>query len=165
MCVYPQSDHALPHWKCVLRCCAKCPIINLTDQEIDAHYPNTSPSISFHFYHLIARCTTYGRLPLTDNCFYKYQHDTATEQPTKIYTRKEPVMMETNISNYHKSFYIPEIHKLAFYITHLQILGINHCGESRWTAFKFRKSFQDVLCHHDYSERVVASFSHQIQSE
>ena len=31
MCANLQSDHALPHWKCVLRCCAKCPIINITD--------------------------------------------------------------------------------------------------------------------------------------
>ena len=66
--------------------------------------------------------------------------------------------METNISNYHKSFYIPEIHKLAFHITHLQILGIHQCGDSFRTAFKRRKSFQDVLCHHDYSERLVANF-------
>ena len=33
MCTYPQSDHALPHWKCVLRCCDGCPCINLTEQE------------------------------------------------------------------------------------------------------------------------------------
>ena len=33
MCTYPQSDHALPHWKCVLRCSAKFPCINLPDQE------------------------------------------------------------------------------------------------------------------------------------
>ena len=33
MCAYPQSDHALPHWKCVLWCCAECPCINLPDQE------------------------------------------------------------------------------------------------------------------------------------
>ena len=32
LCTYPQSDHALPHWKCVLRCCAKCPCINIFDQ-------------------------------------------------------------------------------------------------------------------------------------
>ena len=32
MCAYPQSDHALLHWKCVLRCCAKCPCININDQ-------------------------------------------------------------------------------------------------------------------------------------
>ena len=32
MCAYPQSDHALLHWKCVLRCCAECPHINHPDQ-------------------------------------------------------------------------------------------------------------------------------------
>ena len=35
MCTYPQSEHALPHWKCALRCCADCPCINLPDQETD----------------------------------------------------------------------------------------------------------------------------------
>ena len=72
--------------------------------------------------------------------------------------------METTISNYRTSFYIPEIHKLAFHIPHVQILGKNYCGDSRQNAFKCRKSFQDVLCHPDYAKRVVASFSHQIQS-
>ena len=33
MCTYPQSDHALPHWKGVLRCCAEYPHIDLTDLE------------------------------------------------------------------------------------------------------------------------------------
>ena len=33
MCTYPYSDHALPYWKYVLRCCAKCPFINIPDQE------------------------------------------------------------------------------------------------------------------------------------
>ena len=51
---------------------------------------------------------------------------------------------------------------MAFHITHVQILGINHCGESRRTSFKRRKSFQDVLCRRDYYER---EFSHQIKSE
>ena len=35
----------------------------------------------------------------------------------------------------------------------------------RCTAFKRRELFQDVLCCRDYSERVVAIFSNQIQSE
>ena len=35
----------------------------------------------------------------------------------------------------------------------------------RCTAFKRRELFQDVLCRRDYSESVVASFAHQIQSE
>ena len=89
MCAYSQSDHTLPHWKCVLRCCAKRPSINISDQETDYQYPDTSPSIRVHVYHLIARCDKHERLPLTDKkCFREYQQDTASGQPTKIYTRK-----------------------------------------------------------------------------
>ena len=46
MCTYPQSDHALPHWKCVLRCCADCPCINITDQETTKKHEETTPSIT-----------------------------------------------------------------------------------------------------------------------
>ena len=93
------------------------------------------------------------------------KHDSASEKSTKIYTRKELVMMEKTISNFHTSFYIPEIQKLAFHIPHVQIMGANHCGDYLQTAFKHRKSFQDVLCCRDYADRVVASFPHPIQSE
>ena len=37
MCAYNQSDHALPHYKYVLRCCADVPCINLPDQETYNH--------------------------------------------------------------------------------------------------------------------------------
>ena len=84
---------------------------------------------------------------------------------TKIYTRKELVMMETTISDFHTSLYIPAIHKLAFHLPHVRILGTNKCGELQRTAFKRRELFQDVLCRRDYAERVVASFANQIQSE
>ena len=74
-------------------------------------------------------------------------------------------MMETTISDFHTSFYIPDIQKLAFNLPHVRILGTNHCGELRRTVFKRRELFQDVLCHRDYADRVVASFSNQIQSQ
>ena len=73
--------------------------------------------------------------------------------------------METSISDFHKSFYIPAIHKLAFHLPHVRILGTNHCGEIRRIAFKQRELFQDVLCRRDYAERVVSIFSNQIQSQ
>ena len=84
MCEYSQSDHALPHWKCLLQCCVKYPKINLPDQETDDQYPDTSPSIRFHSYHLIERCTKYGWLPLTDkkSCRKRQQY-TASGQSTK----------------------------------------------------------------------------------
>ena len=163
ICAYPQSDHALPHWKFALRCCAKYPGINIPDQETDDQYSDMIPSISYHIYHKIACCPKHGGLLLNDkkHC-HKYKQDTASEQSTKIYTRKELVMMETTISNFHTSFYIPEIKKLVFHIPHVQILGTNQCGDSRQTAFKRRKSFQDVLWRRDYAERVVALFPHKI---
>ena len=71
--------------------------------------------------------------------------------------------METNVYNFHTSFYIPEIQKLEFHIPHVQIVGTNHSGDSRQTSFKRRESFQDVLYRRDYAERVVASFSNKIQ--
>ena len=73
-------------------------------------------------------------------------------------------MMETTISNLYTSLYIPSIKKLESHIPHVQIMGTNHCGDSRKTALKCCKSFQDVLRRRDYGERVVASFPHQIQS-
>ena len=47
----------------------------------------------------------------------------------------------------------------------MRILGTNHCGKLRRTAFKRRELFQDVLYRRDYAERVVESFANQIQSE
>ena len=66
MCECPQSDHALPYWKCVMQYYSKCPTINLPYQEMDDQYYNSSPSIRFHICHIIVRCTKRGRLLLND---------------------------------------------------------------------------------------------------
>ena len=93
------------------------------------------------------------------------KHESLPDKSTKIYTRKELVMTETAIYDFHTSFYIPAIQKLASHLPHVRILGTNHCGEMRRTAFKRCESFQYVLCRRDYSERVISRFSSQIQSE
>ena len=80
------------------------------------------------------------------------------DKSTKIYTRKELVMMETIISNFHASFYIPAIQKFAFYLPHVHILGTNHCGELQRIAFKRRELFQDVLCCRDYAKKGSSKF-------
>ena len=49
MCTYPQSDHALPHRKCVMRCYSKCPCINLTHQETDKNMKKQHPQLGFTF--------------------------------------------------------------------------------------------------------------------
>ena len=91
------------------------------------------------------------------------KQESSPDQSTKIYTRKELVMMETTISGFHTSFYIPDIPELSFHLPHKRILGKNHCVELRHIAFKRGELFQDVLCRCDYAERVVASFANQIQ--
>ena len=66
MCTYPQSAHTLPHWKCVLQCCANCPCINITEQETDNQYSETTSSITFQINHIIARFTDHVMIPLKD---------------------------------------------------------------------------------------------------
>ena len=88
----------------------------------------------------------------------------SSDEFRKIYTRKELVIMETTISGFHTSFYIPAIQTSAFHLSHVRIFGTNHCGEMRRTAFKRGELFQDILCCSDYYERVVARFANKIQS-
>ena len=73
--------------------------------------------------------------------------------------------METTVSDFHTSFYIPAIQKLDFRLPHVRILGTNHCGEMQSTAFKQHELFQDVLYRRDCAARVVASFNHKIKSK
>ena len=49
MCTYPHSDHALPHWKCVLRCFAGYPFINIPDQETTKNVNKQHPKLCFTF--------------------------------------------------------------------------------------------------------------------
>ena len=64
MCAYPQSDHSLPHSKCVLWCCNYCPYINIPDQEKVNQYSDTTTSVRLYIYHIIASYTVHGRILL-----------------------------------------------------------------------------------------------------
>ena len=98
MCTDPQYEHALLHWKYVLRCCADCPCINIPDQETTKKHDETTPSIRFHIYHIIGSCTTHGRITLKDkNIYYTCKQESLPDKSTKIYIRKEPVITETTI--------------------------------------------------------------------
>ena len=92
------------------------------------------------------------------------EQESLPDKSTNIYTRKEIVMMETTIYDFHTSFYIPANQKLAFHLQHVCIIGINQCSEMQRIAFKQRELFQYFLYLRDYDEMLVARFSHQIQS-
>ena len=49
MYTYPQSDHAIPHWKCVFQCFAECPCIDHPDQETNKHTHKQHPQLGFTF--------------------------------------------------------------------------------------------------------------------
>ena len=49
LCTYTQSDYALTHWKCVLRCCDDFPCINLTEQEPYKNMKKKHPQLGFTF--------------------------------------------------------------------------------------------------------------------
>ena len=89
----------------------------------------TTPTIRFHIYYIIVRCTAHGRIPLKDEkIFYLCKQESSPDKSTKIYTRKELFMTETKNYDFRTSFYIPSIQKLAFYLPHVCILATNHFG-------------------------------------
>ena len=107
-----------------------------------------------------------GRLPFNENKQFQLCETSRDEIVTEnLYTKKELVIMESSIVEFHQDLYIPAVHKLAFHLTYVCIIGTHHCGNTRWEAFKCHSTLQDGLCHCDYAEHVVASFSHQIKSE
>ena len=72
-------------------------------------------------------------------------------------------MMETYISNFHKTHSIPVIENLSLHQPRVWFLGTHHCGNTHRYSFKRRSNYQDILCLQNYTEYVVASFAHNIQ--
>ena len=164
MCTYPKPDHALTHWKCALRCCADCPCINLPNQDTDNNMNKQHPQFGF-------TCITSLHIVLIMVEFHWKTRKSVTCVNTKIHQKNLENIHQKRASDdgnnnfwFIASFYKPAIQKLEFHLPHERILGTNHCGEMRRTAFKRRELFQDVLCHCDYAERVVSSFANQIQT-
>ena len=60
MCAYPSSKYALPHWKCMLRCCAQYTRIDLPSPKSYQHNLNVIPP-PFLCLSNIAYCIVNGR--------------------------------------------------------------------------------------------------------
>ena len=56
----------------------------------------------------------------------------------KLYTQKELVLLDISTTEFHEKFYIPEIQKLTFNLSHMYILGTHHCGKQLYEAFMHR---------------------------
>ena len=80
----------------------------------------------------------------------------------KLYTQKDLVLLETYTTEFHYKLYITSIQKLAINFLYVRILCIQCCGKECRGVFNIREALQDVLCQHDYAERVVSIFARQI---
>ena len=57
------KKYAVPHYKCVLCCCAQFTRIDITSLESDQHSSNVNPTINFHVYQNISCCTVHEIRP------------------------------------------------------------------------------------------------------
>ena len=73
--------------------------------------------------------------------------------------------LETSTTELHEKFYIPEIKKLEFNLPRERILGTHHCGKEYHEALKRLGVLKGDMCQRYYTEHVVSSFPHKIQSE
>ena len=88
--IYPctSKHHGIPNWKCVFCCCDEFPIIFLPSKEANKDTTNTCPTIIFHVYCNISRCTFHGWRPY-------YEHTTLSlfstvlisDRTDKVYTQ------------------------------------------------------------------------------
>ena len=90
-----------------MRCCAQFPRIDTASQKSDKNNSNTYPKISFNLYKLVLHCKMHGRFPINENKKYRLGLSVTGSVPnSNIYTRKNLLIMETSISDFHTSFYI-----------------------------------------------------------
>ena len=152
ICAYPSSKYALPYYKCVLWCFEQSPCIDIPIPDSYHHNANFSPTISFFVNNIIACCIVHGRQYLNEKQQCKLcEASSGSIVKEKIYTRKELVMIETSIVDFHKRFYIPAIQKLAFHISLVPIIGTHNCVNKRREALNRLEAYQDVFCHQYYS--------------
>ena len=71
--------------------------------------------------------------------FRLWLQDPSSVPPVKLYNRKELIIMETYINDFHTSFYIQKIQNLEFHLPHVRILGNHHCGNTRRKALKHHR--------------------------
>ena len=63
ICTSLYEIHVLTRWKCVLRCCANCPSLVITFEELNGADKTMCPTIIFNVYKLVHRCAVNGRRP------------------------------------------------------------------------------------------------------
>ena len=164
MCSFPVESIHIPHFDCVLKCCTKCPNLQIPAEECSTD--DQIPYIKYHIYKNVYRCTLCGQLPFEDgNKRMLCGEATNDTKVGNIYKRTELVLCNTSITKFHEEFYKPTIEKLAYHLAHVKILGTYHIGLTRREALLRRQDKKDIKTRRDFADRLVAAFAAEIQSE
>ena len=165
MCPFLDPALDLPHWCCVLQCCKDCPSLFIPPQEQESS--SSVPTISYHVYKTVATCSIHGQRPFGEiqDCTECLKESNKMLQGN-LSKRKHLVLLNNSISKFHKKYYKAAIHRLAFHLPHVMILGKNHCAKLRREAFEERvKDNFDICCERDYAERFVLKPGIEVQSQ
>ena len=102
----------------MLRCFEQCPHIDFLYQELNNFHTTTFPTIYFHVYNVITRCTMHVPQPLEDKKQYRLCSDYLEDvSSSNLYSRKELIIMESYISKFHQNYYIPVI-LVSWFLAH-----------------------------------------------
>ena len=94
MCTFPSQHRGIPHWKCALLCCDKCPGIIIPCQETNKDATNTCSSISFFVYRNLSCCAVHGIRPYEELTIFSMCYtDISSVTPGKVYTINDLVLL------------------------------------------------------------------------
>ena len=103
MCDFSPYHHALPHWKYMLRCCSRYPIIVTPCQEFYSNTQNMLPTTCFNVYKIIYHFTVHVRRTFEEKITCSLYSIVKPENSNEnFYSQKEIALMETSTYDFHK---------------------------------------------------------------
>ena len=103
MCDFSPYHHALPHWKHMLRCCSRYPIIVTPCQDFYSNTQNMLPTTCFNVYKIIYHFTVHVRRTFEEKITCSLYSIVKPENSNEIfYSQKEIALMETSTYDFHK---------------------------------------------------------------
>ena len=86
---FTNKHNGIPHWKCVLHCCDKCPSIFQPSQEANKNTTQAYSTIHFNVYRNVAHLIVHGIFPYNKRTTFLLCFTVRiSDMTTKLYTQK-----------------------------------------------------------------------------
>ena len=154
----PVDGFQVPHMKCILRRCEKCPKYRMLDEERKITARDTH--ISFHYFQKVAKCTVHGICLDGSNFCPICKNETSSKKIGTFSNRKQMVLMKKPFNVFINEYYLPVLEKYAYHRPHFILLGKNETGALRKAALKPG----DLETTRDYAERLSFKLDNEIMS-